>query len=155
MIGIRRVVLDRAAVDSEEVSRGRALLLRIRIQGGGQLLLLSAHLDHALSASGRDSSLWRLQTSERSYPSAVALMGGDWNFISAGEGRATDSAVGDGRARERTGSLFGQLLPEMSEAFRIMHTFCREVVEWTPQVFSRLDRWYTNMDEYQVCERCP
>lgn len=38
----------------------------------------------------------------------------------------------------------------MSEDFQPLHMFCRMGADGTPLVFSRLDRCYTNMDEYQI-----
>lgn len=113
-------------------------------------MLVSVHLDPALVASGWDRFLQWLQTSVRCYPSLVAPMCGDSNFVSAFAGLAIASAVRDGRTRERTEYVFDQRFPNISEAFQPLHTTRRKVAGGTPQFFSRLGSWYTSMDEYQV-----
>lgn len=148
VIGIRRTLAGASEARMVEISRGRCIAMQLR-DGPDAIDVINVHLDPALSHAGRYAflrSVW--EYIDGGIPTPV-FAGGDWNFLETDEVRL-DLERGERRDGSRLAAAFEAMFDDLTECAQDQHTFRRLFEEGSNAVYSRLDRWYTNLDPHAM-----
>lgn len=144
VLGIRLIVPGARAACMVEVSRGRCFATRIH-HGSGSLCLINVHLDPSMSPSGKHSFLRSFRNYVDSGDPTPTFAGGDWNFLATDEVRL-DVERGERRDGTRIATAFDAMCVDFTECAQEQHTFSRVFDDGANAVYSRIDRWYCNLD---------
>lgn len=118
--------------------------MRLRADSGS-VDFVNVHLDPSLTTAARHCVL-RSVRSYIGYGDPVpTVAGGHWFFLAIDDSRL-DIAEGERRDGSRIAAAFDSLFSVVAECYQEQHRFSIVFSEGCHSVYSRIDRWYFNLD---------
>lgn len=144
VVGVRRAMGGAMTARTIEISRGRCIVVQLR-DWCAALHIINVHLDPAMATGARINFLHSIRDFISNGVARPTFVGGDWICLVHDESRL-DIERGERRDNSRVSAAFDAMFGDMTECAQENYTFSRVFSVGENAVYSRLDRWYTNLD---------
>lgn len=147
IVGIRTAYAARlASHTSRTVIQGRSVSARLQAQDGARLQCIAVHIDPSFTRPRIEQVMQKLRNEIDDLAPHFTIIGGDWNFMEQSEGRLHTGA-GHRHNLSMVSPAFHRALPHVAEHFQPLHTFRRTTGRPEDATYSRIDHWYSTLDE--------
>lgn len=138
IVGIRAsYALRLTAHTTHTIIPGRSVSICLQARGGVRLQCISVHIDPSFTRPRIEHVMQQLR---------IAVEAQAPNFMEDSEGRLHTEA-GNRYSVSMVSPVFHRELPQVVEHFQPLHTFRRTTGRPEDATYSRIDRWYSTLDE--------
>lgn len=148
VVGLRESVPGARTALMVEIGRGRCMAIQLCTEDCA-FGVINTHMDPSMRQSARHLFLRSVRDYIDGRLPAPTFAGGGWNFLATDEVRL-DVDGGERREGSRISAAFDAMFMDFAECAQEQHTFSRVSGGGENAVYSRLDRWYCNLDPHAL-----